>query len=405
MSSCAVLSNLKGMVTKAEEFAAKVGKAKPTDEQWDDLLSQSLHFSNIALRLHKEVQYLKETRDSRAWKDCEPLRSQAHSLSTDLLASGRLKAQDIFRRNITIIFTGPKFSIFDREGTKTRKVLTSRRCDIIRNLSCNEIIAWAIAYSPTKWAGGTMASDIFQILIQNIEPYIVQPWPPTVREVLHNLVEDEAGLRTREYTAFLKALDKSVDEQRDFARPTKRKREGQDGTELLVMKDASVTTPAFVTPMEHFPANSERAGNASISDGNTPVISQIQQDIPCHASLEIDLNFHSTPEETSNHSSSLTSLSSLESREIEYKYSETPIDLIARVGEPLFSAVQSSKQWQFERGIGGERTDCLYALAPKDRSHDIALTLLVGHKMGTELIEELRMNYVNLTEAPNTRTR
>lgn len=53
-------------------------------------------------------------------------------------------------------------------------------------------------------------------------------------------------------------------------------------------------------------------------------------------------------------------------------------------------AIQRSDQWYWERTVGGtDTTDCLNALVPKNRGHDISITLLVGHEDGLKLIEEL----------------
>ena len=48
-----------------------------------------------------------------------------------------------------MIFLGPKNSTFDSEDVKFRKESTRRRCEIIRGLSLDGIISWAIAYAPT----------------------------------------------------------------------------------------------------------------------------------------------------------------------------------------------------------------------------------------------------------------
>ena len=61
------------------------------------------------------------------------------------------------------------------------------------------------------------------------------------------------------------------------------------------------------------------------------------------------------------------------------------------LGETLSSAIQTSQQWKWERSIGGLTTDCLNAMAPKNRSQDISVNLLVGFEKGTQLIEELQL--------------
>ncbi len=79
--------------------------------------------------------------------------------------------------------------------------------------------------------------------------------------------------------------------------------------------------------------------------------------------------------------------------EIEYRYSEIPIDrivLLGEVGELLSSGLQSSQQWKWERDLGGLTTDCFNALAPKNR-RDISLSFLVGFEKGVQIIEMFQM--------------
>jgi hypothetical protein len=78
--------------------------------------------------------------------------------------------------------------------------------------------------------------------------------------------------------------------------------------------------------------------------------------------------------------------------EIEYWCSKAPINQIWLLGERLFEAAQSSNQWKWERDLGGLTTDCLNALVPKDRSQDISITLVVGHKKGVELIKKFNLS-------------
>ena len=50
-----------------------------------------------------------------------------------------------------------------------------------------------------------MSSDVFTCLLDDIEPEMVQTWPPVIRETLHMLMEDEESLKTSpEYQEFLK---------------------------------------------------------------------------------------------------------------------------------------------------------------------------------------------------------
>ena len=40
-----------------------------------------------------------------------------------------------------------------------------------------------------------MSSDVFDCLVDDIEPELVQPWPTVIQETLHKLEEDEETLQ------------------------------------------------------------------------------------------------------------------------------------------------------------------------------------------------------------------
>jgi hypothetical protein len=205
MSATAVLSQLKSLVEKTEQLKGKFSKVYPTDDQWDTFSDLSLKLSEASKVVQDNIRVLKESRPERAWKESEEHRSKAQSSRGDLFAKGRLKQPAIFRRNIVTIFEGPKDSKFDSEDVRFRKESTRKRCQLIRCLSPDGVISWALSFAPTLWAGGSIASDVFTCLLDDIEPELVQTWPSVIRETLHLLVEDEESLRrSPEYDVFLK---------------------------------------------------------------------------------------------------------------------------------------------------------------------------------------------------------
>jgi hypothetical protein len=137
------------------------------------LTELSLSLSEAAKKVEDEIRMLKESRSERAWKESQEYRFNAQSLRGDLFAKGRLKNPHIFRRNIVTIFEGPKHLKFDTEDLKIRKESTRNRCKLIRGLSPDGVISWAVAFAPTLWAGGSMASDVFTCLLNDIEPGLV----------------------------------------------------------------------------------------------------------------------------------------------------------------------------------------------------------------------------------------
>lgn len=64
----------------------------------------------------------------------------------------------------------------------------------------------------------------------------------------------------------------------------------------------------------------------------------------------------------------------------------------------LPTAMERSEQWKWERRFfaenvtrlkGVDRTDCVNFFVPKDRNHDISVTMMVGYEAGLYLMYEL----------------
>lgn len=210
MSATTIISQLKGLLVKAEGLPSKLSKVYPTDGQWDVLSDLSVSFSEAAKKVGDEIRVLMESRAERAWKESETHRLRAQTLRGDFFANGQLKHASVFRRNIITIFEGPKDSIFDSEDLKLRKASTRKRCELIRGLSPDGVISWAIAFAPSLWAGGTMSSDVFTCLLDDIDPELVQTWPQTIRDTLHALRKDEESLqKSLEYDNLLEGTSTS----------------------------------------------------------------------------------------------------------------------------------------------------------------------------------------------------
>lgn len=205
MSAAAAVSQLRGLLEKANLLIPKISKIYPNEEQWEALGDISKSLTTTATRIENAIRASKESRAERAWKESEKLRSHALACKGELLTNGRLKQPPVFRRNITTIFEGPKDSKFDSEDVKVRKALTRQRCEQIRQLSPSGVISWAMAYAPSLWAAGSMSMEVFTCLLDDIEPDQCPPWPSIIGETLHMLLDDEEFLSASlEYREFLK---------------------------------------------------------------------------------------------------------------------------------------------------------------------------------------------------------
>lgn len=48
------------------------------------------------------------------------------------------------------------------------------------------------------------------------------------------------------------------------------------------------------------------------------------------------------------------------------------------------------------REVGVDRTDCLNFFVPKDPSHDVSVTLMVGYEVGLALIDEIEVQIISV---------
>merc|ERR1712093_463013 len=113
--------------------------------------------SEAAGKLQHEVRSVRASRAAHAWKVSTTFREEAQSTRDKLVTTRQLKRSPIFRRNIKTIFVPPKISSFDVESARSRKVLMQERCALLRALNCDGLLSWALAFTPTTWAAGSMA--------------------------------------------------------------------------------------------------------------------------------------------------------------------------------------------------------------------------------------------------------
>lgn len=127
----------------------------------------------------------------RTWKNSEPYRLKAHSVIATVLSEERLHTPAVFRRNIKLIYCGSSKTEFDSKDTKWRKDVIQKRCSRIQQLSPDGIVSWAIAYPPTTWGPCFMPNEIFDCLIEDIEPRDRKKWPDAVCQTLSRLKDGE----------------------------------------------------------------------------------------------------------------------------------------------------------------------------------------------------------------------
>jgi len=226
MSSAIVIAQLSSLVQELETWIAGLNDIPCTNDELSALDALGAKLANAATTVQKKTGSFRPSREEGVWKASEELRSQAQSTMAVLIDNGKLERPVVFRRNIVMIFAGPKTSNFDSDDVRSRKAATRLRCERIQKLNPDGIVVWAASYTPTLWAAGCMGKDIFECLIDDIEPMWTQSWPAVIQETLEKLGTDEALQNSLKYGEFINAI---IDPSRSSqVRLGKRKRTDDD---------------------------------------------------------------------------------------------------------------------------------------------------------------------------------
>jgi hypothetical protein len=128
---------LEALARKAEYTVEKLGSAKvqPTKEQYHAFESLSLRFSEVVVKFSEVIDHFKDGHTEWVLGERKRLENRADLARADLVATGTPKSLAIFRKNLALIFEGPKDSALDSSAVKSRNKQTRARCGRIRSLS------------------------------------------------------------------------------------------------------------------------------------------------------------------------------------------------------------------------------------------------------------------------------
>jgi len=203
MSAAIAITQLSSLVRDLEAWIAGSNNVPCTKDELSALDVLGAKLADAATTVQKKTGSFKPSREAQAWRASAKLRSQAQSTIASLIDNRKLERPAVFRRNIVMIFAGPRDSEFDSDDVRSRKAVTRLRCERIQKLSPDGVVAWAASYIPTSWAGGCMGKEIFECLIDDIEPESAQNWPPVIQETVQKLRTDEAIQNSLEYGEFI----------------------------------------------------------------------------------------------------------------------------------------------------------------------------------------------------------
>ncbi|RKK88136.1 hypothetical protein BFJ68_g16952 [Fusarium oxysporum] len=184
-----VIHQLKRILQDTESLEVSLREMHFSQEARTELDTIADKFRALAIMIGKKTQSFKPRQEDISWEKSKSRREKAEKTLTDILTRNKLSDRRVLRKNLITIFCGPDKHMHDSPTITSKKVATGKRCEKLRQLSSDGIIAWAIAYPSASWAGGVMGNDVFDCLLGDIEPNDTLQWPPEVNEMLLELQE------------------------------------------------------------------------------------------------------------------------------------------------------------------------------------------------------------------------
>ncbi|KPA35837.1 hypothetical protein FLAG1_11437, partial [Fusarium langsethiae] len=181
-----IIYQLKSVLQGTEALEVSLSEVHLSQEARTELDMIADKFRALAIMIEKKTQSFKPQRMDEIWEKSKERREKAERALTNILTQNKLPDLRVFRKNLTTIFDGPAKYQHDSNGMKSKKVATEKRCERLQQLSADGIVSWSIAYPSCSWAGGAM-SNIFDCLLEDIEPNDALDWPPEMSEVLKEL--------------------------------------------------------------------------------------------------------------------------------------------------------------------------------------------------------------------------
>ena len=213
MSVSVILSQFESLVTRMELVGSKLcnKRIRPTPDQLNEFQNLHTRFKTTLASYDIGIQRLlaigspaKEDLQLadriRAAKDFAPITSPI--LTT-------------LKRNLILIFMGPKTFEFDSKQVKTRNRQTEGRCKTVRSQHSHVILMWAMTLQPSTWKTSVgMTEKTFEFLIKDISDERMNQISPQISEIVLSLAAEEPMNTSDSFASFSENVLKDVAELR-----------------------------------------------------------------------------------------------------------------------------------------------------------------------------------------------
>ncbi|KAF7594874.1 hypothetical protein BBP40_007908 [Aspergillus hancockii] len=334
MSVGAVLAQLSVTLAHMESIGPKLrSNIRPSRDQLNNFLVLSTRLREASASIDANLQdlLLKGAPKERDLELAKQIR--AAPLTGQISPS----VGNTLRKNLVLIFQGPLASALDTNNTRIRKNQTRTRCEKLRAQSHHVILQWSSSLQPSAWNTSVgMTDSTFDFLIEDLKSEEMSRVSPQLVQLLGSLEKEQPLQGCKPFELFVQDI-------------------------ALHMAGTTSHKRKRLTEVSSFHEGSYKP-NKDDSQPQTQLIGQRKQ--------------------------------------IDYKMSSMPTSKLPILIDKLPTAIKSSEQWKWERRIFSDnieklegdfldRTDSLNFFIPKDRNHDISITLTVGHEVGLEVIGEV----------------
>ncbi|KAJ5111739.1 hypothetical protein NUU61_001369 [Penicillium alfredii] len=209
MSVSVILSQFEALVNKMELVGSRLcnKRIRPTADQLNDFQNLHTRFKATLANFDNGVQKLLAIGSPAA---------------EDLLLADRIRAAKdsapitspiltTLKRNLILIFMGPKTFELDSKQVKARNKQTEGRCKTLRSQHSHVVLMWAMALQPSIWKTSVgMNEKTFDFLIRDLSDERMNQIPPHISEIMLSLAGEESMSTSDSFALFAEKVSKDT---------------------------------------------------------------------------------------------------------------------------------------------------------------------------------------------------
>ena len=121
-------------------------------ESKDDLCTLKALISELQRDIAEtaqRIEHLEERRVAQTGEACKKLLSRVKEIRSNITGEKPPKSLPNLKKNLALVFEGPKVSVLNSEELVSKNKKTQQRCERIRQLNPDGLLSWAVSLAPT----------------------------------------------------------------------------------------------------------------------------------------------------------------------------------------------------------------------------------------------------------------